>query len=162
MLQLSCIIGPDSTHLLWWQETIRAVIVFGVGVGVLRASGLRTFSRFSPLDTVVAIIIGSNLSRALTGNAAFVATLVASLVFVLLHRLLAQAVLHVPALARLLKGEPKALIENGALRPDVMRAEAVTRHDLEEAMRLRGFGDLSEVRSAVLERNGNISLQGRA
>ena len=40
MLQLSSIIGPDSTHLLLWQELIRAVIVFAVGLGFLRASGL--------------------------------------------------------------------------------------------------------------------------
>jgi uncharacterized membrane protein YcaP (DUF421 family) len=162
MLQLSAILGPDSTHLLWWQETIRAVIVFAVGLGFLRASGLRTFSRFSPLDTVVAIIIGSNLSRALTGNAPFVSTLIASLVFVLLHRLLAQAVLHIPGLSKLLKGRPKVLIENGVLQRDAMRAEAITSHDLEEAMRLRGFGDLSEVTSAVLERNGSISLRKSA
>jgi uncharacterized membrane protein YcaP (DUF421 family) len=43
-----------------------------------------------------------------------------------------------------------------------MQAEAITRHDLEEAMRLRGLTDLSEVKSAMLERNGAISLQKQA
>ncbi len=162
MVQLSTIIGPDSVHLLWWQETIRAAVLFAVGLAFLRTSGLRTFSRYSPLDTIVAIIIGSNLSRAITGNAPFVPTLIASFVLVLLHRLLAQSTLHSAFLAKLLKGAPKALVEGGVQRQDAMQAEAITRHDLEEAMRLRGLTDLSEVKSAMLERNGAISLQKQA
>jgi uncharacterized membrane protein YcaP (DUF421 family) len=43
-----------------------------------------------------------------------------------------------------------------------MQAEAITRHDLEQAMPLRGLTDLSEVKSAMLERNGAISLQMQA
>jgi len=39
-----------------------------------------------------------------------------------------------------------------------MQAEAIARHDLEEAMRLRGLTDLSDVKSAMLQRNGAIGL----
>ena len=156
---LHLIIGYDKTELSWWQETDRATVIFVLGLIMLRASGLRTFSRFSPLDTVVTIIIGSNLSRALTGSAPFVPTIVASFAFVLLHRALAQAVLHSRAVGRILKGEPRPLVVDGALQPDAMRKEAITPRDLEEALRLRGLSDLHQVRGATLERNGSISIR---
>ncbi len=155
---IESVVGPDQSNLTWWQETDRAVIIFVIGLAMFRLSGLRTFSRFSPLDTVVTIIIGSNLSRALTGGVAFVPTLVASLAFVLLHRLLAQLAVKSRLLSWLLKGRPKALIVDGVLQPKVMRQEAITSHDLEEAARLRGLAGLQNVKSASLERNGSISL----
>ena len=156
---MQLIIGYDKAELNWWQETDRAVIIFVLGLVMLRVSGLRTFSRFSPLDTVVTIIIGSNLSRASTGNAPFLSTIVASFAFVLLHRALAQAVLHSRVVGQILKGEPRPLVVDGALPPDVMHKEAITLRDLEEALRLRGLSGLHQVRDATLERNGSISIR---
>ena len=159
MAWLIHIIGSDKPGLQWWQETDRAVIVFFVGLALIRLSGLRTFSRFSPLDTVVAIVIGSNLSRTLTGTSPFLPTLAASLAFVLLHRVLAQLALHVPALAFLLKGEPRALVVDGAPQTAVMRQEAISHGDLLEAARLKGMSGVDEIERAMLERNGAISLK---
>ncbi len=161
MVWLTLLIGPDKVSLTWWQETDRALIVFFVGLILIRLSGLRTFSRFSPLDTVVAIVIGSNLSRTITGNAAFGGTLVASLVFVVLHWVLAQLAYHFPSLGALLKGKPKTLVLDGEPQAQTMRAEALSHGDLMEALRLKGLSDLSEVERAMIERSGDISLKRR-
>jgi uncharacterized membrane protein YcaP (DUF421 family) len=159
MEALQTLIGPDKSSLSWWQESDRAVIIFFAGLALIRLSGMRTFSRFSPLDTVVTVIIGSNLSRALTGNAPFLPTLAASLAFVVLHRMLAQLALHLPWLGVALKGSPKTLVVDGEPQARAMRQEAITAHDLEEALRLKGLARMDEVRSAVLERNGAISVR---
>ena len=155
---LLTIFGPDGGHLTWWQESLRAPLIFAAGLVLIRVSGLRTFSRYSALDTVVTVLIGSNLSRTLTGNAPLLGTLAASLALVALHRLLAQAALRSPAMARLLKGASRPLVEHGAVVARTMRAEAISQGDLEEAVRLRGLSDLAKVRRAVLERNGQISI----
>jgi uncharacterized membrane protein YcaP (DUF421 family) len=156
---LHALIGPDQTHLGWPQVTLRGLIVFAVGLGLIRASGLRTFSRYAPIDTVVTVLIGSNLSRAMTGSAPFVPTLAASLAIVAAHRVLASAALRSPWLNRLLKGEARPLVVGGQVQEAALRREAITRDDLCEAMRLRGLDDLGQVTSATLERNGQISLQ---
>ena len=155
---LDLLIGPDQTHLLWWQETVRAAIVFAVGLLLIRASGLRTFSRYAPVDTVITVLIGSNLSRAMTGSAPFVSTLVASLLLVVLHRVLADAALRFEWLGRLLKGAPRPLIVAGEMQPQSFRREAISHDDLMEAVRLKGLEDLERVHTATLERNGKISL----
>jgi uncharacterized membrane protein YcaP (DUF421 family) len=159
MAFLDALIGPDKTQLLWWQETLQGLIIFAAGLLLIRASGLRTFSRFSPLDTVVTVLIGSNLSRAMTGSAPFVSTLLASLAIVVAHRALASAAFVSPGLNRLLNGSSRSLIVNGAPQPDALRSEAITPADLEEALRLRGKPATTAVRTATLERNGQISLE---
>jgi len=62
------------------QEAARAVIVFLAGWGMIRLFGRRAFGRWSALDIVVAIVVGSNLSRTLTGSAPLGGTLLATTV----------------------------------------------------------------------------------
>ena len=124
----------------------------------MRVSGKRTFSRGSPLDIVVTIVIGSNLSRALTGNAPFFGTLVASAAFVGLYRLLAQVCHRWPSLDRVFKGKPVHLIDGGVVDTAALGREAMTRGDLDEAMRAKGVEEAAQVRLAVLENSGQISV----
>lgn len=153
------LIGPEgNVHLQWPQECLRAVIIFVVGLALVRLSGKRTFSRSSPLDIVVTVIIGSNLSRALTGSAPFVPTLVASALFVALHRVIATLCVGSPWLERIVKGRPVNLIENR--RPDAaaLKREAVSQADLYELLRSKGVDRPEDVRLAVLENSGQTSV----
>ena len=154
------VFGPDNPHMLWWQMAFRAALLFAVGIGLIRMSGQRTFSHYSALDTIVTVLIGSNLSRALTGGAELLPTIVGRAVIVILHRSLAHLSLHSPFLARMLKGTVVGLVNGGELSPNMAR-QAIGEHDLREAMRLKGFDDVSDIGLANLERNGQISLLKR-
>jgi hypothetical protein len=88
------LIGPDNGDATVAQLCARAVILFLFGVLCIRIAGRRTFSSITPLDIIVALIIGSNISRAMTGKAPFFPGLAATLVVVVLHRLLAMATLR--------------------------------------------------------------------
>ena len=60
------IFGPLG-HLTWWQECNRALVVFIYGLAIMRVAGRRVFGKWAALDIIVSVIVGSNLSRALTG-----------------------------------------------------------------------------------------------
>ena len=152
------VIGPDTAHLDPVQASARAAIIFFVGVLYIRLVGARTFGRGSPLDIVVAVIIGSNLSRALTGSAGFVPTLTATLVLVALHWLFARLCHRFRWLSWLMKGDAVDLVRDG--RPDerAMRQAAVSPRDLDEALRDKGLERAEQARRAVLERSGQISV----
>src|SRR5690348_10535150 len=81
-------------HITVGQECARAVLIFVYGLIALRISGKRTFARWSALDIVLSIIIGSNLSRALTGSAPLGGTLAAVAVLILLHVAASLAAAH--------------------------------------------------------------------
>ena len=80
------------------QECARAALVFLYGFAAVRLTGRRVFGKWAALDIIASIIIGSNLSRALTGSAPLWGTLAATSVLLALHWMLAQAAARSPAL----------------------------------------------------------------
>ena len=135
------------------------MLVFVIGVVIVRLAASRAFGKWSPLDIILAVVVGSNLSRALTGNAPFVTTLVATCVQEHQHAALARAVIRWPGLSTLLKGRSVRLVEDGVLRADAMRRHGIGEGDLRMALRAQGVSDLSEARTVWLERNGDISVE---
>lgn len=66
------IIGPDSNAINWWQMCIRGVLIFCIALLLVRVGDRRIFNKNAAFDIVLSIILGSVLSRAITGNAPFV------------------------------------------------------------------------------------------
>lgn len=157
-IALHRVIGPDNPHLDAVQLSARAVIVFLVGIAYIRAVGARTFARGTPLDIVISVIIGSNLSRTLTGSAAFLPTLAGTAVLVALHWLFAKATHRFPWLSRLVKGEPHDLVRDGVVNERELDRRTVTHHDLDEALREKGLDDAAKAKRVVLERGGQITV----
>lgn len=62
------LIGPDQGADTQ-QLCVRAVLLFIFGILCIRIAGRRTFAQYSPLDIIVALIAGSNISRMMTGKA---------------------------------------------------------------------------------------------
>jgi uncharacterized membrane protein YcaP (DUF421 family) len=154
---LHAVIGPDEGANAW-QLSLRAAILFVLGVVFLRISGRRTFSHATPLDIVVAIIVGSNLSRVITGKAAVLPTLSATLVLVILHRLVAMATLRWSWLATLMKSRPSVLVRDGVVDDDALRRHGLSPDDLAEGLRLEQVERPEDARLATLEGGGRISV----
>jgi uncharacterized membrane protein YcaP (DUF421 family) len=152
------LIGPDNGSADTLQLSVRAVLLLLFGIACIRIAGRRTFARASPLDIIVAIVVGSNISRIMTGRAAFWPSLAATLVLVVLHRLLAMGSLRWHWIGRLLKGEPAIILRDG--RPDraVMDRHGVTDADLLESLRLKQVERPDQVALATIERGGQISV----
>jgi uncharacterized membrane protein YcaP (DUF421 family) len=157
MQWLTALIGPDEAPSIP-QFCVRAAVLFAFGIFCIRMSGRRSFSQASPLDIIVAIIIGSNLSRMMTGRVDFLGGLAASLVVVALHRVLAMAVLRWGWLERWIKGPSVVLVRDGRADRAAMVRHGVSEHDLMESLRLEQAETLDEVRLATLEDGGRISV----
>lgn len=151
------IIGSSQKDITWWQMTIRGVVAFIFGLVLLRLFGRRAFSQQSPLDILLSIVIGSNLSRAVTGNAPFFPTLFVTAVLALLYFVLDRLAARWPGLSRLVKGRPTWLMrEEGALDRAAMTRAGVGMGDV-EATRSSGTLEVGQLKAVVLERNGKIS-----
>ena len=155
---LHALIGSEGGSINWWQMTLRGALVFTVGVLAARVAATRAFGKWSPLDIIFAVIIGSNLGRAMTGSAAFVPTIVATLALVGLHTALARAAARWSWLSFLVKGGRVCLVRNGARDEDAMRLAGIGDGDLNMALRTHGHTDLGGIQDAFLERNGDITL----
>lgn len=152
------IIGTNGNPLEWWQMAIRAVIVFVATLVFIRMGATRIFGRNSAFDIVLVIILGSILSRAITGNAPFLPTIVAAIVLIILHVLVAILSLKINWLGYLVKGTENCLIKDGEMQRDQMKSCYITENDLRESLRVKGKDDLNTIRDAYLERSGEISI----
>lgn len=152
-------LGARPENLTFLQVSLRGAIVFIATLMMVRLGHKRSLSRKTAFDAVLLVILASVLSRAINGSADFFATLGGGLVLVLLHRLLALIAYHSHTFGKLIKGSPEVIVEDGALIFPAMRRNHISRHDLEEDLRLDShMEDPSRVRRARIERSGDISF----
>lgn len=148
-----------SQHSLSWaQECARAVLVFVYGLVLVRLTGRRVFGKWSALDIVVSIIVGSNLSRTLTGGAPLPGTLAATTLLMGLHWIIAHLAARVPLVSRLVEGAPIVLAENGAHDAAIRKRHGVTEADLAESLRQSGLEAPAEAKRVTLEPSGRITV----
>lgn len=141
------------------QMSLRAAVVFVIALLLIRVSGRRSFGQRSPFDSVVVILLGATLSRAIVGASPFVATVTASLVMVACHRLLALACLRSRRFERLVGGLEREVFRDGAFNSSQMDAALITPTDVHESVRQKtGARSMDNVAAAILERNGDISV----
>lgn len=147
-----------SMEITWWQMSIRAVLIFFFGIALLRIAGRRAFGRQSAIDIVLAVLIGSNLSRALTGGAPFFPALAGSAALVALYWLSIHVTQRFHWVGFVMKGAHTVLVRDGRPDPAAMRRAGVSDQDLHEAVRSQCTEQLADVKLATLERNGHISV----
>mgnify|MGYP000483509008 CR=1 FL=1 len=156
------LVGRGSNGLLWWQMCVRALLVFLFAVLLFRFAPRRSFGRSTVFDIVLAVVLGSMLSRTLTGNAPLLPTFAAAAALVVLHALFAQLAFAWEPFGKAVKGRKTQLVRDGRLDRAAMRRTAVTCDDLREALRsARGHERLERIEAAYLERSGRISIVER-
>jgi uncharacterized membrane protein YcaP (DUF421 family) len=137
---------------------LRALAVYLLALAAVRLGSKRFLSQASAFDVVVAIMLGSVMSRAVSGSP-FWPTVLSGVVLIAAHSLLAALAWRVDWLGPLVKGRPRLLVRDGRVDREAMRQAGVSEQDLEQAVRLQaGESDLARVRQARLERDGSISV----
>lgn len=158
---LNFLFGPhaDSHTITAVQMTTRAVLIFFAALALLRLSGPRTFGGSTAFDMVIKIMLGAIMSRAVVAASPFGGTLLASLVFVLLHRVLAWASYHYDWVGKLVKGQVYLLAEKGQAKPEQLQRLNLSENDLREGLHENGnVGELPQTEAVYLERDGSISV----
>lgn len=151
-------IGEAGGDIGWAEMSVRAGVIFLYGLAVTRLGVWRAFGRWSTPDIIVTIVVGSNLSRALTGPAPLVPTLAATSAFLVLWFLVSLAASRSETLDWLFKGSPIRLVADGAVDSAAMRKALVSKRDLLEGLRQKGVAQPMRVVTAFLERNGSITV----
>lgn len=155
---IDTILGLDADSLNAGQMAVRAVLTFAVTVAIIRIGSKRLFGKGTAFDYIVAIMIGSIMSRAITGSSPFFPTWVAGAMLVALHWLLAWLSSRVDWFGPAVKGNPVELIHDGEVLEAGMREASLSRNDLDQALRGQGVSHPSSVQRAVLERDGTVSV----
>jgi uncharacterized membrane protein YcaP (DUF421 family) len=142
------------------DAVLRAVAIYVVLMIVFRIAGRRTLSEMTSFDFVLLLIIGEATQQALLGQDFSFTNAVLVIVTLLALDIGLSLVQQRSALAtRLIEGVPTVLVENGRPLKDLMdRARVREDEILEAARRLQGLERMDQIKYAVLEVSGGITI----
>lgn len=145
----------------WWELVIRSIAVYAFLIFILRISGKRQIGQLAPFDLVLLLILSNAVQNSMSGgdNSLIGGLLIAS-VLVGVNFIVGYATYRSKKLEALIEGRPQIVIHNGQLFEDVMAKCQLTHHELDAALRQAGCDRVADVRSAILENNGVISVIG--
>jgi uncharacterized membrane protein YcaP (DUF421 family) len=118
-------------------------------------------TRTTTLDVLIGILLGSLLSRGVTGQASMSGTITAAFAIVAAHYVLTWMTWRWHGLGNFVKGRARLIVRDGQMLKDEMKQSHISEHDLMAHMRLDGLDDLQQIREAYKERNGEISFLKR-
>jgi uncharacterized membrane protein YcaP (DUF421 family) len=142
------------------DSVLRAVGVYMILLILLRISGKRTLSQVTTFDFVLILIIAETTQQALLGEDYSLTnmTIIAS-TLVLLSLLLAYVDFYLPQVSKWVDGAPLIVVRDGEILKDRVRKELVTEEDiLESARQKHGIERMDQIKYAVLEKSGDISI----
>ena len=151
-------LGIDNKELGVGQMALRAVVVYIVTVLMVRLAKTRFMGRATAFDVILGIMLGSVVSRAITGNAPFGPALAAAAVLLAMHWLFSLMALYWRGFGWAVKGRSRVLIRDGAVDQSAMRKAHMTAHDLREDLRSQSVSSPDEVAEGRLERSGSMSI----
>jgi uncharacterized membrane protein YcaP (DUF421 family) len=152
-------IGMDPKTFGILQVSLRAFIIYLGGLAILRIGENRFLGKFTAFDIILGFILGGILSRAINGSGPLFPTLIATILLVSLHFILAKTAFHSHRFGEVVKGTPELLVKDGEVIHEGMRRKSLSERDLEEALRLKAsLENCDQVKEARFERNGDISI----
>ena len=157
-LRLALGLGTQGKELGMGQMALRAVVVYVATVLMVRLGKKRFMGQSTAFDVILGIMLGSIVSRAITGNAPFVPALGAAAVLLAMHWLFSALAFSSHSFGKAIKGEPRVLVRDGTVAREDMRQAHMSEGDLWEDLRGEGVSRLEQVAEARLERSGKLSV----
>lgn len=142
------------------DAVIRAAAIYVFVWLVFRLAGKRTLSETTTFDFVLLLIIAETTQQALLGEDFSVTNafiLITTLVGIDIGLSLIKQ--RWPKAEKVIDGEPVVLVADGRPLEDRMKRARVDRQDiLEAARRLQGLERFEQIKYAVLEQSGGITI----
>ena len=138
---------------------IRTLLLYLLIISSLRVMGKRQIGELEPVDLVLAMMLSDLAAVPMQDfGIPLLAGFIPILTLISLSLLLSQLSLHSLRFREFICGKPAFLIRNGVLLQDEMRKNRYTVDELLEELRQQGYTSVSEVKYAVLENSGQLSV----
>ncbi|MEP7214963.1 MAG: YetF domain-containing protein [Anaerolineaceae bacterium] len=143
----------------WWEIVLRSAVVYGALLVGLRLTGKRQIGQMAPFDLVVILLIANAVQNAMVGpDTSLLGGLISAGVLLGANIVVARSRDRIPGLRRAVEGQPAILVSGGKVIAKAIAEEQIDMDELEQAIREHGIEKLEDVRMAVLEVDGTISI----
>ena len=138
---------------------IRAAVVFLFIYLVTRVAGKRELSSMEPFDLILLVVMGDLVQQSITqSDYSVTGALIVISTITLLTVFVSWVNWRFRSMRSVLEGQPVVLVENGKLIEQNMKRERITVEDIESEGRQQQVTDIADMRWALLETSGRISV----
>jgi len=138
---------------------MRTVILYILIIAGVRLMGKRQVGELEPSELVVSLLIADLAAVPMQDFGIPLLTgIIPILVLLSMTLILSVLTMKFPSLRALLCGKPSIVVRDGRPDPREMRRNRLTVDELLEELRMNGYTDLTKIRYAILETNGQLSV----
>lgn len=146
-----------------WQMIPRVVVVYLVALLLIRLGKRRFLGGYTAFDILLGFVVGSIMSRTITGAITFVNMIFIVGTLVALHWIITVITFKFDNASDVIKNSERKLIKDGKIDEEAMRKSKLGENDLLQALREKANVEKPEqVKSAYLERDGSITVIPKA
>src|SRR5712692_5084931 len=148
-----------SLGIQWTHLVIQVVIIYIAFFIGLRLFGKHELGQFTTFDLVLVLLVANALQPAITGpdNSVTGGVIIITILLVF-NRGVAMVRNRWPWFDALIDPPPTVVVQDGQISQPALEKEGLSETDVEMAIREHGVNKLSDVKQAVLENDGSISV----
>lgn len=147
------------SELHWFEFVIRAIVVYCFLLLLLRLTGKRQVGQMSPFDLVLLLVLSNAVQNSMNGgDNTITGGLILATTLVGLNWIVGWLTYHNKQLEALIEGRPVMLVHDGKIYHKALASVQLTQHELEASFRANGCAGAEEVRFAILENNGQLTV----
>ncbi len=149
----------DTTWELVFEIIIRCCVMFLLILIFLKLSGKRGIRQLSIFEVAIILSLGSAAGDPMfIDDAPIAQAFVVMCTIIILYRLVTWAMMKSKKIEILLEGKPLCIVENGLMVIQDMRKEKYSHDEFFAEMRQQSVEHLGQVKVALLETDGCLSL----
>ncbi|PSF38047.1 DUF421 domain-containing protein [Aphanothece hegewaldii CCALA 016] len=142
------------------EKIIRSILVYFFLLIALRLGGKRELGQMTGFDLVVLLLISNTVQNAIIGNDnSVLGGFVGAATLLMVNYIVVRLAYRHSLFLRILEGEPTILVKNGQIIVENLASEVITQAELKASLRRQGFRKLSDVKRAILETDGSLSVE---
>lgn len=138
---------------------VRTIILYVLIIAGIRLMGKRQVGELEPSELVLALIIADLAAVPMQDfGIPLIAGIIPILTLLSVTMLISVLSMKSIRFRALLCGRPSIIVENGKLHQREMQKNRFTVDELMEELRMKGFTDITTIKYAILETNGQLSV----
>jgi uncharacterized membrane protein YcaP (DUF421 family) len=143
----------------YFDIIFRSVSVYLFMVIALRIFGKKELSQLNTADIILILLISNSVQNAMVGsNSSLYGGMVAALALFIINFVFKRIMLNSRYIKNLVQDKPEILVHNGKIDFKTLARLGISSEELEEAMREHGVEFYKDVKLAMFEIDGNISV----
>ena len=138
---------------------IRSGCVYLFMLIAIRVFGKRELTQLNTSDVILILLVSNAVQNAMVGkDTSLIGGLLAALILFLINFGIKKIMIKSDKFANIVQGKPEVLIYKGSIDMQKIADLDISVQELKEAVREHGIEHVSDVKLAVLEVDGNISI----